>query len=552
VKSLPTVLGATTPYRPDGQLPIAIANFAYAVPRPELADRVRQAAAGETALEDPPENLDGQLLPRRAFFASGLLHDQWGLMLPAYRGRSIEFLVSEDFHLTNPGAPLPDAVALDLGDGRGFVPVEIGAPISATFADDAPAAQVTVRCTYGSEVLTAAFTVSLSDQPTAPKPDEVWPLRGACGNTGSAYVYHAAGQSTVTRPVIMVEGFPGGHPADYLYDTFDQQGTATKLRAAGRDLVIVGLDKGADEIQRNADVLVTCVRKALRRTDEPLVVGGVSMGGLVSRFALAAMEDRGERHNTTLFLTIDTPHGGAYTSLGAQWFVQTCRSFLPALEAEAQLLDSPANQQFVLWWLHDGVAQTSPLRTAFNAELAKLGGYPQLPRRLAVSCGRGDGASSTPAGAQTLGWAGQPWISARLSTLAATGPELIAQGSWLLAEPPQLPPLRFESGGRAWEGAPGGQDNYNGQVAALAAGVGCGAVTHAFDETCSVPTVSALDLDQDPSVAVPSPGSGTSPFEDYAFNSENHPHLTITPECSTWLLTALGVCAGTPEGAAHG
>jgi hypothetical protein len=551
VEPLPTVLEATTPYRPDGQVPIAIANFAYAVPGPELTERVRRAATEGRALEDPPESLDGQLVQRRAFLASGLLHDQWGLVLPAHRGRSVDFVVSADFHLTNPGAPLPDAVALDVGDDRGFVPVELGKPISATFTDDAPAAQLRVRCTYGSEVLTAAFTVALSDQPAAPEPDERWPLRGECGNTGTAYVYRAAGQAKVTRPVIMVEGFPGGHPADYLYDTFDQQGTATKLRAAGRDLVIVGLDQGADEIQRNADVLAACIRKALRRTDEPLVVGGVSMGGLVSRFALAAMEARGERHNTETFLTIDTPHAGAYTSLGAQWFVQTCRSFLPALEAEAQLLDSPANQQFVMWWLHDGEVQTSPLRTAFVEELARLGNYPQLPRRLAMSCGRGDGASSTPAETPTLSWSGDPWISAELRTLAARGPALVAEGCWLLAEPPQLPRLEFDSGGRAWEGAPGGRDTYNGQVAALAAGVGCGAVTHAFDETCSVPTVSALDLDQDPSVAVPAPGSGDSPFEDYVVNSENQHHLTITPEGSTWLLTALGVCAGKAEGAGH-
>jgi hypothetical protein len=545
VAPLPTVLAATTPLRPDGALPIAIANFTYAVPRPELADSVRHAVTDGRALEHPPERLAEQLLQRRAFFATGLLHDQWGFTLPAYRGRTVDFVVSEDLHLTNPGAPPPDAVALDVGDGRGFVSVEIGVPVSATFPDDVAAAQLTIRCTYGSEILTAAFSVALSDQPAAPEPDEIWSLRGECGNTGRAYVYLADGHAMIKRPVIMVEGFPGGHPADYLYDTFDQQTTATKLRAAGRDLVIVGLDQGADEIQRNADVLVACIRKALRRTDEPLVVGGVSMGGLVSRFALTAMEKRHERHNTELFLTIDTPHGGAYTSLGAQWFVQTFRSILPALEAEAQLLDSPANQQFVLQWLHDGVAEASPLRTAFIDELQKLGNYPQSPRRLAVACGRGDGVSGTPAGAQTLSWDGRPWISAELRTLPAAGLQVVGQGSWLLAEPSQLPALRCDSQGRPWEGAPGGQDVYNGQAATIAGGVGCGAVTRAFDETCAVPTVSALDLDVDvdPFAAVPSPGSDKSPFHDYVYNSVNQPHLTITPECSAWLLAALGVPA---------
>jgi hypothetical protein len=545
VTPLPTALAVTTPHRPDGPLPIAIANFTYAVPRPELADRVRRAAADGRALEHPPERLQEHLLERRAFFASGLLHDQWGFAIPAHRGRTVDFIVSEDCHLTNPGAPLPDAIALDAGDGRGFVSVEIGTPVSATFPDDAATAQLTIRCTYGAEILTAAFSVALSDQPAAPAPDEIWSLRGECGNTGSAYVYLADGHAMITRPVIMVEGFPGGHPADYLYDTFDQQKTATKLRAAGRDLVIVGLDQGSDEIQRNADVLIACIRKALRRTDEPLVVGGVSMGGLVSRFALTAMENRDERHNTELFLTIDTPHGGAYTSLGAQWFVQTFRSILPALEAEAQLLDSPANQQFVLQWVHGGVAAASPLRTGFIEELAKLGDYPQRPRRLAVACGRGDGVSGTPAAEQTLSWDGQPWISAELSTLAAAGLEMVGQGSWLLAEPPQLASLRVDSKGRPWEGAPGGQDTYNGQAAAIAGGVGCGVVTHAFDETCAVPTVSALALgrDVDPFAAVPSPGSDKSPFHDYVYNAENQPHLTITPQCSAWLLAALGVSA---------
>ena len=40
-------------------------------------------------------------------------------------------------------------------------------------------------------------------------------------------------------------------------------------------------------IQGNAQVLVQCIREARKRTPQPLVVGGVSMGGLISRYALA-------------------------------------------------------------------------------------------------------------------------------------------------------------------------------------------------------------------------------------------------------------------------
>jgi hypothetical protein len=519
VRPLVEVLAATTPFRPDGPLPIGIAHFTYSVPN------------------DPAEH--------ETFFASALLHDQWGLPQPTYRSRTVPFLISEEFHL---GAPLPDRVELDTG--AGFQAVELGTPLTVTYRGDG-AAQVTLRCTYGAETLTAAFTLTLSAQPAAPIPDETLPLHGDCGNTGSAWVYLAEGASALSHPLIMVEGFPGGHPADYLYDVLDQQGTASALRAAGHDLVIVGLDQGMDKVQRNADVLVDCIRKVRRRTEQPLVVGGMSMGGLISRYALLAMEARNEPHGAGVFLTIDTPHGGTYTSLAAQWFVQSFVPYLPALGGSAALLNSPANQQFDLWWLHDGTVQTSPLRDELIRDFAALGDYPKVPRMLATSSGRGDGVRTADPGAQVMSWAGEPWATAELHALADHAPQTIGQGTWFAADPPALPALTFD-GGVAWEGAPGGQEPYNGQVAAIAAGVGCGTVTHALDSICTVPTISALDLNVDPFTPVPPPGSGVSPFDDYAFCAANEPHLTITPQVSAWLLAELGSPLATQAGSIHG
>jgi Putative serine esterase (DUF676) len=532
------LLAAATAYRPDGPLPIAVARHRYGVPQARLTARVQRAAAEGRALTDPPETLRDQLDERQAFLAGGLLRDQWGFAAPAYRGRRVPWLVTEDLCLTTPDGPPPDRVELDAGDGRGFQPAEMGAPVEATYSDEAATATAAVRCHYGSEVLTARVAVPLSDQPAAPVPDETWSLRGENGNTGTAYVYAAASGAPLRHPMIMVEGFPGGHPADYLYDTLDQQRTATSLRAAGYDLVLVGLDQGMDKIQRNADVLVACLREAMRRTDAPLVVGGMSMGGLISRYALAAMEARGEDHHTAVFVTLDTPHGGTYTSLAAQWFVQTFRPYLPALAGYAEQLDSPANQQFDLWWLHDGVARTSRLREEWVRDLAAVGNYPRRPRRLAMSSGRGDGVREAPAGTPLLRWAGEPWVSAQTWTLTDTG-GTVGSGYWFLARPPELPPLRLDAG-IAWDGAPGGQEPYNREVAALAAGVGCGQVTQKYPLACTVPTISALDLDQDPFAPVPPPGSGAGPFHDYAYCATNQPHLTITPEVSAWLLGALG------------
>ncbi|MGO8905285.1 MAG: esterase/lipase family protein [Solirubrobacteraceae bacterium] len=548
VRPLSDVLAATAAFRPDGPLPVAIARFRYAAPRAALVARVRRAAEERRGLKHPPGTLEGELDQSGAFFACGLLHNQWGFSKPAYRGRRVSFLVRADFLLSNPGAPQPDDIELDLGDGGGFRKVELDVPLTAEYTEGSTAS-VAVRCRYGAEALTARFTVALSDVPASPVPDEEWPLRADCGNTGTAHVYRAHAGGKLRHPLIMVEGFPGGHPADYLYETLNQQNTADQLRAAGYDLVLVCLDRGTDEIQRNAGVLVACIRAAMERTQEDLVVGGMSMGGLVSRFALASMEARGEPHHTSVLLTIDTPHAGTYTSLGAQWFVHTFAPYLPALAGYARLLDSPANQQLDLWWLHDGTVNRSPLREAFVTELAALGGYPKLPRLLAVSSGRGDGARSAQPGVLTLRWSGEPWVSAELHALGGgTGhtaaerssggeSQMIGYGHCFLAE--RLEPLRFD-GDAAWDVAPGGQEPYTGQLAAIAEGVGCGTVVHGRDEVCTVPTISALDLRQDPFSPVPAPGSGASPFEDYACAAENEQHLTITAELSAWLRRALG------------
>jgi hypothetical protein len=149
-----------------------------------------------------------------------------------------------------------------------------------------------------------------------------------------------------------------------------------------------------------------------------------------------------------------------------------------------------------------------------------------------------------------LNWSGDPWVSAQTWTLGSAA-GTIGSGRWFLAQPPELPSLSLDAG-VAWDGAPGGQEAYNGQVAALAAGVGCGSVAHAFDLVCTVPTVSALGLDRDPFTPVPDPGSESSPFHDYACCSANEPHLTITPELSSWLLTALGTPVQTQAVPTHG
>ncbi len=524
--------------RPDGPVPIAIAYFDVDQPARPFLGRVKAAAKSGKALEPPPSDLASVLRTQTVFMAAGLLAPQFRRELPVHRGRDVTFVLSADYHLTNLGR-LPK-VEVDLADGKGYRAIGFDEPF--TVRADRDTVEIEVRCRYGRRRRRASLSVTVSDAPAPPRPDETWRLRD--GNvTGRAFVYHGAGHHSVIDPLIVAEGFPGGYSDSYLYELMNQAGTADALRAAGYDLIMVRFDQGLRPMQDNARIVAACIRAARLRTSRPLIVGGFSMGGLIARFALTSMEHRSEAHGARVFFTVDTPHRGSYTSLAAQWFVHAFKAVSGEMQLLSALLDSPANQQFVMQWLRDGMAETSPLRTAFADELEQMGSYPQKTRLLAIACGRGDGKRSVKPYRRMLSWTHSPFIRARLHTLPAKrqGERTIGEGGWLLSPAGEPKPLNLASD-VAWEGVPGGQNYYTAMAARLARDLGCGHVAQSPDlaRTCSVPTVSALDIDADPFTPVPPQSSGVSPFHDYFVCAQDEDHVVITPEASAWLRDRLG------------
>ncbi len=91
-------------------------------------------------------------------------------------------------------------------------------------------------------------------------------------------------------------------------------------------------DGGDDYIERNAKALEALIRHintelaANGGQDEQLVVIGPSMGGLITRYALAEMEQNGEDHNTRLWVAFDAPLQGANIPAAYQfavWYLNT-------------------------------------------------------------------------------------------------------------------------------------------------------------------------------------------------------------------------------------
>lgn len=232
------------------------------------------------------------------------------------------------------------------------------------------------------------------------------------GQTGSATLQIAYGTTDckIRKPLIVVEGFDtgllgaSGRIGDSDYNTFvrsiDPQGSdgaGTELKnlitantSIDYDVIYVNWDNGTDYIQRNAYVLQAVINyvnaeKAANGSTTPNVVLGQSMGGVIARYALKDMENRGEQHKTGLYISHDAPHQGANVPLGFLYmarhavdqFIKTpvgsidipVSSGTIGLSDLRELLDAPATRQLLINNVNSSFAIDNTLRTSFQNEL---------------------------------------------------------------------------------------------------------------------------------------------------------------------------------------
>ncbi|MDH6138080.1 hypothetical protein P3T35_000057 [Kitasatospora sp. GP30] len=374
--------------------------------------------------------------------------------------------------------------------------------------------------------------------PAAPTPDETWPLPG-----GTAWVYYGERNEGVTRPVILSDGFNTGPSSlKELYHGLERTGYPfiTELRRRGRDLILIGYDERSASILDNAQAATACIMRtrAEQLGDTRLLVGGFSMGGLVTRYALARMEMQRIDHGVGVYLSYDSPHRGAWIPIALQGLAH----FLKATPQMSQQINSPAARQ--LLWRHietaDGTPRQDPLRTKFLEELDRVGSWPRIPRLLAVANGTGNGSGNgvkpgVDAIKVTSGW----FNGTTLRTQSAGKDQEVARLKGLLSEKRvvtnDLPEL---------DGAPGGTLESFGIAGSKLKITGKVDIEPGTESICFVPSVSALavrNLDQQADVYTDLEQLSPDEFEvdDYIFSSTNTPHSAMTEELGSWILDRL-------------
>jgi hypothetical protein len=166
-------------------------------------------------------------------------------------------------------------------------------------------------------------------------------------------------QNKITHPIIICEGFDVANNFGFedLYDQLNNNaeininrvvtnaGFLDDLRCAGFDIIILNLGSNTKVIQENAELFIKLIKEIDNEVKtnarnfgtfyHRAVVGGISMGGLISRLALTDVSIYKKEFSTQedipveAYLSFDSPHSGANIPLG----LQHLGSFIPGVSA---------------------------------------------------------------------------------------------------------------------------------------------------------------------------------------------------------------------------
>lgn len=253
------------------------------------------------------------------------------------------------------------------------------------------------------------------------------------------FIHHPLGQldQKLRNPIIVMDGFD---PLDRRSLTriardFSQLEPALKVPGKERDLVLLNfpvsqrsversgrvrtetVDGGADYIERNALVVVQLLHDIKAYMADPtqkVTIIAPSMGGLITRYALALMEknyaDAGNpatfqqaywKHNVDSYISFDAPHQGANIPLGDQVFIDYFEGVSESAELNLGRLNSVAARQMLVEHQLDYTGQQ--FHIPFMRALQSNGtpgslGWPTEVRRVALANGSNLGQTNAQAG----------------------------------------------------------------------------------------------------------------------------------------------------------
>lgn len=524
-----------------GVVPIAILNTLY--------DRIRPAAFedGTLVVRDGHVEIAGAGEPFQVerVFAVAPLRDR------TFRGSGVVFRLDRRDYFTNDPSPV-GAIEIDFGDGSGFQRVAFDEGRIVRYAGTGiKVVRVRLALADGS-TYRSSFSFDVLDL-VSPSPTDTLhitatiPYQGVYG-TGDAYVYLSDRHTTLTEPVVLIEGFDPDNTMnwDELYALLNRQDLIENLRGMGFDAVVLNFTNGGDYIQRNAYVCVELVRQVRQAigAGRTMALVGASMGGLVARYALSYMEANGIPHDVRTFISFDSPQAGADVPLGMQYWLWFFASESQDAAANLADLDTPAARQMLVYHYTDppgSAGSPDGLRSALLNDLAAVGGYPAIPRKVAIANGSGGRQDQGFApGDQIIQWEYSSFLvsfTGNSWAVPSGASRTIFHGLIEYFYIPWDEATVTVSGTLPYDGAPGGWRDSMAQLGASDPGYGDIIALH--PNHCFIPTISSLALDTTDlfyDVAGDADILQHTPFDAVYFPTANQEHVDITAENASWFI----------------
>ena len=325
---------------------------------------------------------------------------------------------------------------IDFGDGSGNHTISLTSPtyISVCYPEPGTYTMVTTVVCHDGEFSTkqSKSTIVVGDEPTIDVLDyydihheeQDWE---SAGMNVVEFTSNCSYDPTYEKIIFVLSGY---NPASFqkyferrpsdLFQKYIVEGNMTNLPALGYKIVIIDWKDPNDDIRANAERFAQVLNyyKCNANNEEQFVVIGHSMGCLIGRYALTALENEWatdcmpeKMHNTRLFISNDGPHQGVNIPMSLQTIYGDARGtggylrglsdFMNAvtfrnLDLSNSLLNATSVKQMLN--RHYSTGLSTDYYTAadefydFFSSLEAIGDYPRYCKLVALSNGSMEGA----------------------------------------------------------------------------------------------------------------------------------------------------------------
>jgi hypothetical protein len=556
--------------------------------------------------------MDSVLWENQAISAS-LYNEMTVLMITPFKEKlypdSITFRFSSLFHFDNTNNPIT-ALQVNFDDGNGWQTLGLNSTVRVYYPDgDYTLCFIATYSNGQSDTCYAQISSSsiqyAKDDCTAPPFQESnwkyidkgddnsdfifigYPFTDYDGktakDTGNVWVYYANTDKKLRKPILIVDGFDPGNVRQHESYTgernaftnvcgesiwsklklIDNSGVhlGQELLTMGYDLVVLDLPDGGGYIERNAMVTIKVIewineQLQANGSGHEIVVVGPSMGGQITRYALAYMEAHENihgKHNCRLWVSFDSPHQGANISIGTQAWAYYFRGMYKIGDLWEDKLKSTAAGQMLIH--HFDNASHQKFNKYYDLTNHTIGypermHYPNNLRKIAISNGSLYNTKTVKGGDRAFRYnpnLAVEQITSSVYLYPETGTLKVCEVYHLMPFPPFIIRIRWEVNNNtnkcSIDAAPGCLYNTFFQVKNGYALFKIGVIV-LLDKTdhCFMPTTSVLDISGDMDYCTDISNrnlvaEGLTPFQSYcgpggAFNME---HISLNQHIADWL-----------------